>query len=280
LADVFENLAETTQDALTSTKNSISALDNKLDNTKLDDLDDVDISAPFYGQFPSYETSSGSFINNDNVSAVMAFDDAAGRDAAITVPLAGNIVYLRNTDELLRYTGVGWDSVGGGAGFTARSVITATNTSWPVPSLGSPIVKVTVIGGGGGGGGATGSLPTAGGTTTFNAGGAGSVSAAGGPRGSNLPPSDSSSRNGITGTAGLASHNGGTGGVRFQSFSNRDAYGGSTGGGGKIQIAYLNLEGISTVSVTIGAGGSGTSGGNANGGNGGRGEVIFEYVAA
>jgi hypothetical protein len=74
----------------------------------------------------------------------------------------------------------------------------------------------------------------------------------------------------------LASHNGGTGGVHFESFG--DGYGGSTGGGGKIEIAYLNMTGISTVNVTIGAGGAATGGTGSS--VGGRGEVIVEYVAA
>jgi hypothetical protein len=209
----------------------------------------------------------------------MSFADATARDAAIVSPVQGNIVFMRNTNEVLAWSGSAWETLKGTGGFNARSIITATNTSWPVPTLASPIVKVTVIGGGGGGGGGTGSLPGAGGTTTFNAGVAGTVTAAGGPRGSNLPSTQGNSTNGVTGTAGLASHNGGTGGVRFESLTNRDAYGGSTGGGGKITIAYLNMTGVSTVNVTIGAGGAGTTGGNANGGAGGRGEVIVEYVA-
>jgi hypothetical protein len=50
--------------------------------------------------------------------------------------------------------------------------------------------------------------------------------------------------------------------------------------GGKITVAYLNLTGISTVNVTIGAGGPGGTGGTTQGGLGGRGEVVLEYVAA
>ena len=47
---------------------------------------------------------------------------------------------------------------------------------------------------------------------------------------------------------------------------------GGVGLGGKITVTYLNLTGISTLNVTIGAGGTGGSAG-------GRGEVIVEYVA-
>jgi hypothetical protein len=216
-----------------------------------------------------------SFLMNQ---VVAIFADATARNSAISSPIKGNVIYLQDVDRLEKWNGTAWVPITGG--FTAQETITATNSSWPVPSLGSPIVRVTVVGGGGGGGGGTGSLPTAGGTTTFNAGGAGTITAAGGPRGSNLQGTAPSSTTGQPGTDGLASHNGGTGGFRFQSLSSADGYGGSTGGGGKITVAYLDLTGVSTVNVTIGAGGSGTTGGNADGGAGGRGEVIVEYVAA
>lgn len=154
------------------------------------------------------------------------------------------------------------------SGFTASSTITATNASWPVPTLKSPIVKVTVIGGGGGGP-SSGSAGGAGGTTTFNAGGAGTVTAAGGAGGS------TGGGPGVAGHAGLASANGGGHGGS-QNLQNN---GGFAGQGGKITVAYLNLTGISTVNVTIGAGGTAGSGSPENGHAGGRGEVIVEYVA-
>jgi hypothetical protein len=159
--------------------------------------------------------------------------------------------------------------------FNASTTITATNASFSVPALGSPIVRVTVIGGGGGGGG--GSNPPAstgstGGTTTFNAGVGLSVTAAGGVGGK----AGATSGPGLAGTGGNASGNGGTGSVvnggTFFFF-------GTPGVGGSVTVAYLNLSGVSTVNVTIGAGGAGGTG-NQTGGTGGRGEVILEYIAA
>jgi hypothetical protein len=145
-------------------------------------------------------------------------------------------------------------------GFTASSTITATNASWPVPTLGSPIVKVTVIGGGGGGPGNLSVSGGAGGTTTFNAGGAGTVSAVGGAGG--LANANTT----YAGQPGFVSGNGGG----AKNFGDQD---GGNGNGGRVVIAYLNLAGISTVNITIGGGGSGANAG-------GRGEVIVEYVAA
>jgi hypothetical protein len=197
--------------------------------------------------------------------AVMTFADAAARTSALPSPSEGMVTFLASTKSIDKRVGSSW--VPASNGFTASSTITATDASWPVPSLASPIVKVTVVGGGGGGGGATSTSGSTGGTTTFNAGGAGSISAAGG-LGGRL---GAGTVGGSTGTAGFASHNGGTGGAATER-------NGATGGGGTINVAYLNLSGISTVDVTIGAGGAGGTG--TTGGAGGRGEVIVEYVAA
>ena len=157
--------------------------------------------------------------------------------------------------------------------FDARTVITATDATWSVPTLGpNTIVRVTCIGGGGGGGGVV-ANGGAGGTTTFNASTAGTVTASGGVAG--RAPAETGMQ---VGTAGFAAGNGGTGSsyvvssVKFQS--------GTDGRGGQIVVAYLDLEGISTVNVTIGAGGSaGSTYFTWQAAAGGRGEVIVEYVA-
>jgi hypothetical protein len=201
--------------------------------------------------------------------SVMVFNDATARTTAIPSPIEGMVTYLKSPKSVERYNGTAW--VSGISGFTASATITATDASWPVPALGSPIVRVTVIGGGGGGGAADTNNGAAGGTSTFNAGGAGTVSAAGGLGGFN----GNGSSNGLDGTAGSGSGNEGCGAVR----KNQDKVG-MDGTGGAITVAYLNLTGISTVNVTIGAGGAGGAAGTQAGGSGGRGEVIVEYVAA
>lgn len=226
----------------------------------LNDIGDVTITSATTGQI--LEWSGTAWINGQADTAGIA-------DDAVTTAkiLDANVTRAKLASGL--------------AAFTARSTITATNASWPVPSLGSPIVKVTVMGGGGGGGGGawggySGNVGGTGGTTTFNAGGAGSVSASGGTggRGGNTGQA------GQAGTAGNASGNGAQAGMGE---SNGGA--GSEGNGGARTVAYLDLTGISTVNVTIGAGGtsgatSAGPGANRAGGVGGRGEVIVEYVAA
>ena len=150
--------------------------------------------------------------------------------------------------------------------FNAQSTITATNASWPVPTLASPVVKVTIIGGGGGGAGSSGA-GGAGGNTSFGTHG----TASGGAGGRNPLVTAA----GVAGTAGFAAGNAGSG---FQvdnvGASNEN---GLDGRGGQILVRYVDLTGVSTVNVTVGAGGSGGSG--TAGGAGGRGEVIVEYVA-
>ena len=157
-------------------------------------------------------------------------------------------------------------AVNGVGAFNASTTITASDASWAVPTLASPIVKVTAIGGGGGGGSSDFFVGGGGGTTTFNASTAGTVIATGGKGGVGSNRSIASE----DGTPGYAAGNHGMGATDT---SRGD---GQSGGGGAITIAYLDLTDISTVNVTIGAGGVG---GEADSGDGGRGEVIVEYVA-
>jgi len=215
-----------------------------------------------------------SFLMNQSV---MVFDDVAARTAAIPSPIEGMVSYLKDSDELEKYT-TEWVPIVVAAGFTAREVITATDSSWPVPSLASTIVKVTVIGGGGGGGGVV-TAAGDGGPTTFDAGGAGTVTAIGGLGGRSTPSANlgDTVQDGQDGLDGFTSGNAGTGGKRTINQEDKN-FGGGAGTGGQVKIAYLDLDGISTVDVTIGAGGAGTND-NPSGGDGGRGEVIVEYVA-
>jgi len=198
--------------------------------------------------------------------AVMVFADSAARTAALASPSEGMVTYLADTDSLELYTTV-WGPVR--SGFTASVTITASDATWTVPSLGSPVVKVTVIGGGGGGGNPNNATGGTGGTTTFNAAGAGTATATGGVGGLN----GVGDLTGTAGSPGNASANFGMGGSWGNGVSSPE------GLGGGINVSYRDLTGITSVNVTIGAGGTGATGGDAAGGAGGRGEVIVEYVA-
>jgi hypothetical protein len=149
--------------------------------------------------------------------------------------------------------------------YTAVEVVTATDATWSVPTLGNPIVRVTCVGGGGGGGLADGtSSGSTGGTTTFAVGESYEFSAAGGVGGKGGTTTTT-----VAGSAGIASANGGQASTNAQVTGN-------TGNGGFIVTRYADLTGETTLNLVVGAGGS--SGGGASGA-GGRGEIIVEYVA-
>jgi hypothetical protein len=75
----------------------------------------------------------------------------------------------------------------------------------------------------------------------------------------------------------LTADNGGGGGIFHDANQNITA---ERGFGGEVRIAYLDLTGVSTVNVTVGAGGAGGTASFNPGAAGGRGEVIVEYKAA
>ena len=193
-------------------------------------------------------------VDAADAQGVRAFADASARDTAIPSPTEGMVTYLDDTNEVLKYDGSAWSSVAPEpTPLDSVEVITATNASWTVPSLGTSIVRVTAVGGGGGANG-SGGTPNAGsgGDTSFGA--YGTASGGGGGR-----QSDDTA---VVGGAGFRSGN--EGGSIY-----------SDGQGGEVKSFYVDLTGVSTVAVTIGAGGTGTNGGS----NGGRGEVIVEYRA-
>ena len=199
---------------------------------------------------------------------VMSFAGTAARGSAIASPTEGMVTYLEDVNRLEAYTGAAFVPVN--TAFTAGTTITASGTAISVPTLGAPIVRVTVIGGGGGGGAAQDNNGGTGGTTTFDAGGGGTVSAAGGLGGYH----GNQNIAGRAGTLGSSAGNGGMGAVR-ESAGNY----GSAGLDGAVTVAYLNLTGVSTFTVTVGAGGTGGAAGAIAGGAGGRGEARLEYVA-
>lgn len=191
-------------------------------------------------------------------------------------PFNGQTIYETDTDIVRVWDGSEWDTVGPTPVFNTRTVVTATNSSWPVPTLKNPIVKVTVIGGGGGGGNRS-NNGTAGGTTTFASGEAFSVAATGGSAGLAA---------GQAGTAGGAGFRSSNGGMAGGATVNTDGEDGQAGLGGEILVAYCDLTGKTTLNLIIGAGGNGgaqaASGGGGTafaGGAGGRGEIIVEYAS-
>ena len=57
--------------------------------------------------------------------AVMVFNDAAARDTAIPSPIEGMVVYLKDTDGLLSYSGTAWVPAASGATLGAGTILQA-----------------------------------------------------------------------------------------------------------------------------------------------------------
>ena len=55
--------------------------------------------------------------------SVMVFDDATARDTAIPSPIEGMVVYLKDTDGLLSYSGTAWVPAASGASLGAGTVL-------------------------------------------------------------------------------------------------------------------------------------------------------------
>jgi hypothetical protein len=157
---------------------------------------------------------------------------------------------------------VAWADAGGGGGFNSSVTITATNSSYPIPTMASDIIKVTVVGGGGGGGaygdstkdgssGGTSSVAGSGLTTISASGGEGGINDANDPR--------------VDAVSSFVSAN----------FGHARAGEGEHGGGGEVKFGYLNINGLTTLNMTIGAGGSG---GATSVKSGFRGEIVMEYL--
>jgi hypothetical protein len=242
--------------------------------------------------------------------AVLKFADAAARDTALGTAVGGGnalregmVAYLDDTNEVLAYDGTAWGSLGlplgtatptdgqilafgtatstwnptdPSGGFDSSVTFTTSNASWSVPASADGVFKVTCVGGGGGGGARDRGPGSTGGTSSFVATGGINVSASGGAGG---PGGRQDLNHYFNNQDGFISENGGYYGIDW-SGDNPSPQLGAKGAGGFVVVEYVNLTGVSTANVTVGAGGSGASGGNADGGNGGRGEVIVEYRAA
>jgi len=159
-------------------------------------------------------------------------------------------------------TAISWAAGGGGGGgFNTLTEITATNSSFTVPSASSNIFKFTVVGAGGGGFENGVGAGTSGGNSILVADGV-TTTANGGPGG------NANFRSTRSGNNKMGVENGG--GVNQAGGNARP---GASGGGGGLEIVYHDLDGISTIDVTVGAGGSGFDGGGFDG------VILMEFTA-
>jgi hypothetical protein len=69
-----------------------------------------------FKDFVTGEVLTAADVDGYLMQGIWVFDDAAARDAAVTSPQEGNACYLKDTNEVLTYSGSVWVAVGGGAG--------------------------------------------------------------------------------------------------------------------------------------------------------------------
>jgi hypothetical protein len=150
-----------------------------------------------------------------------------------------------------------WADAGGGGGINSIVEIIATDSAYDVSAI-LGFVRFTLVGGGGGGAYRNNPDGGAGGTTSIVSGGV-TTSASGGLGGM-------SDQTGRAAQNAFVSYNSGQASV--------STYGeGHAGLGGEIKTVYYNLSDVSTIDVTVGAGGSPA------GRNGFRGVIVMEYSA-
>jgi hypothetical protein len=73
-----------------------------------------------FKDFVTGEVLTAADVDGYLMQGIWVFDDAAARDAAVTSPQEGNACYLKDTNEVLTYSGSVWVAVGGGSPLTTK----------------------------------------------------------------------------------------------------------------------------------------------------------------
>ena len=79
--------------------------------------------------FTTGEVLTAANVNGYLMQGILVFASAAARDAAITSPQEGQACYLKDTNQVLTYSGSAWVAVGGGGGGKVLQVIQATHST-------------------------------------------------------------------------------------------------------------------------------------------------------
>jgi hypothetical protein len=73
-----------------------------------------------FKDFVTGEVLTAADVDGYLMQGIWVFDDATARDAAVTSPQEGNACYLKDTNEVLTYSGSVWVAVGGGSPLTTK----------------------------------------------------------------------------------------------------------------------------------------------------------------
>ena len=75
-----------------------------------------------FKDFATGEVLTAADVDGYLMQGIWVFDDATARDAAVTSPQEGNSCYLKDTDQVLTYSGTAWVAVGGSAATSFASL--------------------------------------------------------------------------------------------------------------------------------------------------------------
>ena len=130
-----------------------------------------------FKDFVTGEVLTAADVDGYLMQGIWVFADATARDAAVTSPQEGNACYLKDTNEVLTYSGSTWVAVGGGSPLTTKGdlfTFSTTDARLPVGADGTTLVADSAEATGlkwqaAAGGGANWSLLNSGGTALTGA---------------------------------------------------------------------------------------------------------------
>jgi hypothetical protein len=99
-----------------------------------------------FKDFTTGEVLTAADVDGYLMQGIWVFASAAARDAAVTSPQEGNACYLKDTNEVLTYSGSAWVAVGGGGGaFTSISSITPSGATQSFTSIASTYTHLCLV---------------------------------------------------------------------------------------------------------------------------------------
>ena len=81
-----------------------------------------------FKDFVTGEVLTAADVDGYLMQGIWVFASAAARDAAVTSPQEGNACYLKDTNQVLTYSGSAWVAVGGGSPLTTKGDIYGFST--------------------------------------------------------------------------------------------------------------------------------------------------------
>jgi hypothetical protein len=82
-----------------------------------------------FKDFVTGEVLTAADVDGYLMQGIWVFADATARDAAVTSPQEGNACYLKDTNEVLTYSGSTWVAVGGGSPLTTKGDLFTFSTT-------------------------------------------------------------------------------------------------------------------------------------------------------